>query len=207
MSKMSLAITALPKETIKILVRLGLRLRLARQKRDLSFAALADEAGVSFKTLKKIELGAPTVSLRLVIAVMLAMDLWADIEELARGEPRDEEARLKENKDLHFQLSCMSFADKQHELLRRIGLRMRMMRKAAGLSIAAVCNCMYASPVTIGKIENGSPSISIGITAAMLSCLRHEGDLDKIALPALDKTGLGLEAHRHSLRKYTRRKK
>ena len=205
MSKSSLAIAALPAETVDALSRLGKRLQLARKKRDLSRAELAKWAGISAQSAAYIERGKPSVSLRMLIAVMLAMDLGLDLEEIAHagvpGEEREEKIR-----DLEVHLSCMSFEARSLELLRRLGSRIRGLRRADKLRIADVANCMYASPVTVRHIEQGAPSVSLGVTAAMLACLRRPDEFEKLAQPTHDRIGMSLDAYKHDHRKRIRRK-
>jgi transcriptional regulator with XRE-family HTH domain len=206
MSKSSLAIAALPAKTVEALSRLGKRLQLARKKRDMSLAEVAKLAGISALSAAKIERGKPSVSLRMLLAVMLAMDIGLDIEDIAYTGGIDDD-RQKHIRDLEIHLSCMPVEAKPLELLRRLGARIRECRKAKKLRISDVGNCMYASHVTIRQIEKGAPSVSLGVTAAMLACLRLESEFDKIALPERDRVGMSLESHRQSQRKLIRRKR
>lgn len=64
------------------LVALGDRLRLARLRRKLTQAILAERVGVTLPTLRKIESGDPSVSLATVVRVLQALALAQDIDKL-----------------------------------------------------------------------------------------------------------------------------
>ena len=205
MSKSSLAIAALPTDSIAALTLLGQRLQLARKRRDWSLGELAGLAQISSQTVAKIERGEPSVSLRLVIAVMLAMGIDLDIEELVRREDLGE-AASEQRRSLEILIAGLQFEDRPLILLQRLGARLRAKRKACKITIAHLANCMYASPVTVRQLEKGSPSVSLGIAAAALACLRHSGDIQKLALPEKDRIAMSLDSLKQSQRKLVRRK-
>ena len=197
MSKSSLAIMALPAETRAALVRLGKRLQLARKKRNSSLAELAKDAGINAKTAAKIERGDPSVALRMVIAVMLAMNMEKDIEEIAGPLPEEfSDSSLKSE----------VFEERIQAPLVRLGGRIRQLRKFRKLRIVDMAKSMYASPVTVRQLETGSRSVSLGIAAAALDILHREKDFEKVAQAANDRTGMSLDAHRQFNRKRIRRK-
>jgi len=205
MSKSSLAIAALPADSVVALSLLGQRLQLARKRRDWSLDELAGLARISSQTAAKIERGEPSVSLRSVIAVMLAMGIGLDIEELVQAEDLGEDAS-EHRRNREILLAGRQFADRPLLLLQRLGVRLRAKRKERKITIAHMANCMYASPVTVRQLEKGSPSVSLGIAAAALACLRHSGDMQKLALPEKDRIAMSLDSLKQSQRKLVRRK-
>jgi transcriptional regulator with XRE-family HTH domain len=90
--------------------------------------------------------------------------------------------------------------------LQRLGARLRAERKARSITLNHMANCMYASPVTVRQLERGSPSVSLGIAAAALACLRHSEDIHKVATPEKDRIGMSLDSLKQSQRKLVRRK-
>ena len=205
MSKSSLAIAALPTDAVNALVLLGQRLQLARKRRDWSLEDLAGPAKISAQTAAKIERGEPSVSLRLVIHVMLVMGLGLDIEKLVSAQCRDEAFR-EQQREMEVLAAGLLFAECSLKLLRRFGARLRALRKAEKITISHMANCMYVSPVTVRQLEKGSPSVSLGIAAAALTCLRHVGDIQKLAVPENDRAGMSLDALKQSRRRRIRGK-
>lgn len=61
-------------ETEKILAEMGGQIRLARLRRDLSAALVAERAGISRATLNSVEKGSPAVSLGIYAAVLHALN-------------------------------------------------------------------------------------------------------------------------------------
>ena len=205
MSKSSLAIAALPSDAVAALSHLGRRLQLARKRRDWSLKELAGMARLSAQTAAKIERGEPGVSLRFVIAVMLSMGIGLDVEELVRTEDYSDDAG-EQRRDLEILLAARQFAERPPILLQRLGARLRAERKARSITLNHMANCMYASPVTVRQLERGSPSVSLGIAAAALVCLRHAEDIHKVATPEKDRIGMSLDSLKQSQRKLVRRK-
>lgn len=205
MSKASLAIAALPADSVSALALLGHRLQLARKRRDWTLEELAGLARISAQTAAKIERGEPSVSLRLVIAVMLAMDIGIDIEELVPTENTSEDA-YEQHRRLEILAVGRQFEELSRILLQRLGSRLRATRKAHKITLNHMACCMYASPVTVRQIEKGSPSVSLGIVAAALACLRHSGDFIKLAVPEKDRIAMSLDSLKQSQRKLVRRK-
>jgi transcriptional regulator with XRE-family HTH domain len=66
-----------------MLTQLGERLRLARLRRKLSNAVVAQRSGISRTSLYKVEAGDPGASLGTYLRVMAALGLEADINALA----------------------------------------------------------------------------------------------------------------------------
>jgi transcriptional regulator with XRE-family HTH domain len=67
----------------RLLSGLGERLRLARKRRKLSNAAVAQRAGISRTTVYKVEAGDPGATLGAYIRVLAVLGLEADLELLA----------------------------------------------------------------------------------------------------------------------------
>jgi transcriptional regulator with XRE-family HTH domain len=67
----------------RLLSELGERLRLARKRRKLSNAAVAQRAGISRTTVYKVEAGDPGATLGAYVRVLAALGLEGDINLLA----------------------------------------------------------------------------------------------------------------------------
>ena len=67
----------------RLLSDLGERLRLARKRRKLSNAAVAQRAGISRTTLYKVEAGNPSATLGSYVRVLAALGLEGDLNQLA----------------------------------------------------------------------------------------------------------------------------
>ena len=74
--------TVFPQE-LRLLSQLGERLRLARLRRKLSNAVVAQRAGISRTSLYKVEAGDPGATLGTYLRVMAVLGLEADINVLA----------------------------------------------------------------------------------------------------------------------------
>lgn len=67
----------------RLLSDLGERLRLARKRRKLSNAVVAQRAGISRTTLYKVEAGDPGATLGSYVRVLAALGLEGDLNQLA----------------------------------------------------------------------------------------------------------------------------
>ena len=67
----------------RLLTELGERLRLARKRRKLSNAAVAQRAGISRGTLYKVEAGDPGATLGSYVRVLAVLGLEGDIQQIA----------------------------------------------------------------------------------------------------------------------------
>lgn len=65
---------------------LGQRIRVARVRRSLSIAELADKAGVNRNTLNALELGKPGTTLRVLITVLWVLGLERALDDVADPE-------------------------------------------------------------------------------------------------------------------------
>ncbi|MEZ4447147.1 MAG: helix-turn-helix domain-containing protein [Polyangiaceae bacterium] len=83
----------MPKKTARVhpsvrraLQVLGENVRLARKRRDLTQALVAERAGMSIPTLRAIERGAPTVTLGALANVLHCLGLEADLGQVAQDD-------------------------------------------------------------------------------------------------------------------------
>lgn len=78
--------------------QLGLRLRAARMRREMTQGDLAARVGVSIPTIAKLEAGDPSTSFSTMLRVLTALGLESDIGKLAQEDPLGRElqdSRLK----------------------------------------------------------------------------------------------------------------
>ena len=78
-------------DTLKILERMGVRIKRARLRRNIRVETIAERAGISEATFYAIEKGASTVSIGAYAAVLLVLELENDLELVAV----DEEGKQK----------------------------------------------------------------------------------------------------------------
>ena len=70
---------------------------------------------------------------------------------------------------------------KLEEKMKLMGEQIKMARLRRNLSIAHVAERATCSPLTVNRIEKGSPTVSIGIYARVLYALQLDDDLLLIA--------------------------
>ncbi len=70
-------------DTHKILVKMGTNIKRARLRRNISAEHLAEQAQISTNTLTAIEKGSSTVSLGAYVAVLSALGMEKDLEQIA----------------------------------------------------------------------------------------------------------------------------
>ena len=99
--------TNLPRKLEQKMQIVGEQIRLARLRRNLSVAQVAERATCSPLTVSRIEKGAPTVAIGIYLRVLYALQLDEDILSLAKDDalgralqdmnlPRSERASKKE---------------------------------------------------------------------------------------------------------------
>ena len=70
---------------------------------------------------------------------------------------------------------------KLEQKMTTMGEQIKLARLRPGLSIAQVAERATCSPLTVNRIEKGSPTVSIGIYARVLYALQLDDDLLRIA--------------------------
>ena len=70
-------------KTLEALARLGENIRLARIRRRVTSALLAERAGVSHATMTAIERGSPSVGIGHYASALFSLGLLADLERVA----------------------------------------------------------------------------------------------------------------------------
>lgn len=76
--------TKLPRKLEQKMAIVGEQIKLARLRRDLSIAQVAERATCSPLTINRIEKGSPTVSIGIYLRVLYALQLDDDILQLAK---------------------------------------------------------------------------------------------------------------------------
>lgn len=72
-----------------------------------------------------------------------------------------------------------------------VGEQIKLARLRRNLSIAQVAERATCSPLTVGRIEKGSPTVAIGIYLRVLYALQLDEDI--LLLAKEDKLGRGLQ--------------
>lgn len=72
--------------TVKMLEKMGARIKRARLRRNITVEVITDRAGISETTFYAIEKGAPTVSIGAYAAVLAVLELDNDLEIIALDE-------------------------------------------------------------------------------------------------------------------------
>ncbi len=70
-------------ETVRQVVDLGARIRIARQRRNLRLEDMADKSGLSRSTVEAVERGALSTSLGAYLAVLAVMGLSKEVDLIA----------------------------------------------------------------------------------------------------------------------------
>jgi transcriptional regulator with XRE-family HTH domain len=76
----------LPMSSRKVLPLLGEQIKLARLRRQLSAAVVAERAGISRSTLWQVEKGNPSVALGAYFLVLFALGLEKDLLSIAQDD-------------------------------------------------------------------------------------------------------------------------
>lgn len=80
--------TKLPRKLEQKMVLLGEQIKLARLRRNLSIAQVAERATCSPLTVNRIEKGAPTVAIGIYARVLYALQLDDDLVLIAKEDPQ-----------------------------------------------------------------------------------------------------------------------
>lgn len=100
MSKVTTAAT-MPRRVAKNLAIVGEQIRLARLRRNLSMAEIAERATCSELTVMRVEKGLPTVAMGIYLRILFAMDLDESVLFLAKDDEVGrslQDLQLKERK-------------------------------------------------------------------------------------------------------------
>ena len=89
---------------------------------------------------------------------------------------------------------------KTEDILRQLGEQIRLARLRRDLSVNLVCERAYISRATLWKVENGDPSVAIGIYAVVLHALDNM-DKDLLLVAKDDKVGKTLQDLKIDVRK------
>lgn len=79
--------TKLPRKLAEKMQIVGEQIRLARLRRNLTMAQVAERATCSELTLSRVEKGLPTVSIGIYLRVLYALQLDDDILLIAQNDP------------------------------------------------------------------------------------------------------------------------
>mgnify|MGYP003291691279 CR=1 FL=1 len=79
--------TVLPRKLTEKMQIVGEQIRLARLRRNLTMAQVAERATCSELTLLRVEKGVPTVSIGIYLRVLYALQLDDDILFIAKDDP------------------------------------------------------------------------------------------------------------------------
>ena len=89
---------------------------------------------------------------------------------------------------------------KTEDIFRQLGEQIRLARLRRDLSVNLVCERAYISRATLWKVENGDPSVAMGIYAAVLHALDNM-DKDLLLVAKDDKVGKALQDLKIDVRK------
>jgi len=89
---------------------------------------------------------------------------------------------------------------KTEEILRQMGEQIKLARLRRNLSVNLVCERAYISRATLWKVENGDPSVAIGMYAVVLHALDNM-DKDLLEIAKDDKIGRTIQDLNISVRK------
>ena len=79
--------TRLPRKLEQKMQIVGEQIRLARLRRNLSIAQVAERATCSEPTVMRVEKGAPTVAIGIYLRILYALQLDDDILAIAKDDP------------------------------------------------------------------------------------------------------------------------
>lgn len=79
--------TKLPRKLEHNMQQVGEQIRLARLRRNLSIAQIAERATCSELTVTRVEKGTPTVAIGIYLRILYALQLDSDILLIAKDDP------------------------------------------------------------------------------------------------------------------------
>lgn len=79
--------TKLPRKLEQKMQLVGEQIRLARLRRNLSIAQIAERATCSELTVSRVEKGTPTVAIGIYLRILYALQLDSDILLIAKDDP------------------------------------------------------------------------------------------------------------------------
>lgn len=80
--------------------------------------------------------------------------------------------------------------------LTKLGGDMNVARRKRGMTIDEVAAAAAVSPQTVGRVERGDPTVSIGVLAMVLLALGEHRRIGDILDPSRDDAGLALDEAR-----------
>jgi transcriptional regulator with XRE-family HTH domain len=76
--------------------------------------------------------------------------------------------------------SVIALPDESLAALRQLGLRLRAQRLAQNMTIGQLAERLLCSPTTYRALENGKPTVSLGLLVHALWLFGKTGELDKL---------------------------
>lgn len=92
-------------------------------------------------------------------------------------------------------------------ILSNLGKNIQISRKRRDMTQAQLAEAMFVSRQTLGRIENGDPSIAISTYLTAIYCLQREKEFDDFLRPENDKIGMLRDIQRQENRKSVRHSK
>ncbi len=89
---------------------------------------------------------------------------------------------------------------KTEEILKQMGSQIRLARLRRDISVKLACERAYISRATLWKVENGDPSVAIGIYAVVLHAIDNM-DKDFLKIASDDVLGRTLQDLKIDVRK------
>ena len=92
-------------------------------------------------------------------------------------------------------------------LIRDLGDKIRLARKKRRLTMEDMASRMFVTRKTLKRLEDGEPTVGLGVLASALMVLGLEKDLEKLAAPETDDVGNVLDREKHAQTRRVRQKK
>lgn len=91
--------------------------------------------------------------------------------------------------------------------LRDLGQNLRLARKKRGLTMEDMASRMFVTRKTLKRLEDGEPTVGLGVVASALLVLGLDKDLEKLANPFTDEVGNMLDKEKYDQTQRIRTKK